>query len=51
MANRQKILSQVLSFDNEDGRFDFLIGELERLSNRLEFYLEKRRQPQYKFFT
>ena len=35
LSTRQAILSEVLAFDNEDGKFDYLIGELERIANKI----------------
>lgn len=45
LSIRQEILSDVLAFDNEDGKFNYLIGELERISNKIPY---SKREEYYK---
>ena len=37
LSLRQEIYLNCLSFDNEDGKFNYLVGELERLANKLPY--------------
>lgn len=56
LSTRQALLSNVLGNENEDGKFDYLIGELQRISNKIpyskkeEYYKKIESDTGYSFF-